>query len=102
MPCPLLIFCQSDYLIQIVDIHSHTEQQTVQIYRTQLIWIYTVCKGRAYPGSAGLGLILFYSIIYYYIIFYSYRELKSAKDDFLTDINRGSLLYLRQADISWW
>ena len=20
------------------------------------IWIYTVCKGRAYPGSAGLGL----------------------------------------------
>ena len=24
----------------------------------QLIWIFTVCKGRAYPGSAGLGLIL--------------------------------------------
>ena len=23
-----------------------------------LIWIYTVCKGRAYPGSAGLGLKL--------------------------------------------
>ena len=22
-----------------------------------LIWIYTVCKGRVYPGSAGLGLI---------------------------------------------
>ena len=22
----------------------------------QLIWIYTVCKDRAYPGSAGLGL----------------------------------------------
>ena len=25
-------------------------------FRSQLIWIYTVCKGRAYPGSAGLGL----------------------------------------------
>ena len=21
-----------------------------------MIWIYTVCKGRVYPGSAGLGL----------------------------------------------
>ena len=25
-------------------------------YRSQLIWIHTVCKGRAYPGSAGPGL----------------------------------------------
>ena len=24
---------------------------------SQLIWIYTVCKGRVYPGSAGQGLI---------------------------------------------
>ena len=23
----------------------------------QLIWIYTVCTGRVYPGSAGPGLI---------------------------------------------
>ena len=23
--------------------------------RSQLIWIYTVCKGRTYLGSAGLG-----------------------------------------------
>ena len=22
------------------------------------IWIYTVCKGRVYPGSAGQGLII--------------------------------------------
>ena len=22
-------------------------------FRSQLIWIYTVCKGRVYPGSAG-------------------------------------------------
>ena len=49
MPRPLLIFSQSDYLIQVVDINSHTQWQTVQIQIVgffQLIWIYTVCKGR--------------------------------------------------------
>ena len=25
-------------------------------FRSQLIWIYTVCKGKVYPGSAGQGL----------------------------------------------
>ena len=35
MPHPLLIFSQSDYLIQVVDINSHTECQTVQI---QISW----------------------------------------------------------------
>ena len=73
MPRPFQIFSQSDYLIQIVDINSHTEWQTVQIQiswllRSQLIWIYTVCKGSAYPGSAGQGLmiILLYNL---YILF---------------------------------
>ena len=28
-----------------------------EVSRSQLIWIYTVCRGRAYPGSAGLGLM---------------------------------------------
>ena len=61
MPHPFQIFIQSDYLIQIVDINSHTELQTVQIQiswllRSQLIWIYTICKGKVYPGSAGQGL----------------------------------------------
>ena len=61
MPHPLPIFSQSDYLIQVVDINSHTEWQTVQIQiswllRSQLIWISIVCKGRVYPGSAGQGL----------------------------------------------
>ena len=27
-----------------------------QLASEQPIWIYTVCKGRVYPGSAGLGL----------------------------------------------
>ena len=61
MPRPLQIFSQSDYLIQIFYINSNTEWQTVQIQiswllRSQLIWIYTVCKDNVYPGSAGLGL----------------------------------------------
>ena len=60
MPCPFLIFSQSDYLIKIVDtIHIFNAKQcrsrSVGFWRSQLIWIYTVCKDRAYPGSAGAG-----------------------------------------------
>ena len=36
MPCPLPIFSQSDFLIQVVDINSHTWRQTVQI---QIRWL---------------------------------------------------------------
>ena len=36
MPCPLLIFSQSDILIWIVAINSHTKWQTVQI---QISWL---------------------------------------------------------------
>ena len=36
MPLPLPIFSQSVYLIQVVDINSHTEWQTVQI---QISWL---------------------------------------------------------------
>ena len=36
MPCPFLIFSQSDYLIRIVAINSHTWWQTVQI---QISWL---------------------------------------------------------------
>ena len=54
MPCPFL-YNQSDYLIQIIDINSYTELQTVQIQiswllRSQLIWIYTVCKSWGISG----------------------------------------------------
>ena len=64
MPHPLLIFSQSVYLIQIVVINSHTQWQTVQI---QISWLlqkptdldlHSFTKGRTYPGSAGLGLII--------------------------------------------
>ena len=36
MLCPLLIFSQSDYLIQVVDTNSHTLWQTMQ---TQISWL---------------------------------------------------------------
>ena len=36
MPCPLLIFSRSDYLIHVVDTNSNTEWQTVQI---QISWL---------------------------------------------------------------
>ena len=37
LPHPLLIFSQSDYLIQIVDINPHTKWQTVQFQVTWLL-----------------------------------------------------------------
>ena len=60
MPCPFLIFSQSDYLIQVIQIHILNHKQCRSrsggFYRSQLIWIYTVCKDRVFPGLAGLGL----------------------------------------------
>ena len=62
MPHPHLIFSQSDYLIQIVDINSHIQWQAVQI---QISWLLQkptdldlhCLQKRTYPGSAGQGLI---------------------------------------------
>ena len=61
MPHPLLIFSQSNYLIQTVDtIYILNDKQcrsrSVGFFRSQLIWICTVCKGSVYPGPAGQGL----------------------------------------------
>ena len=43
-----------------IQIHTLNDKQcrsrSVGFFRSQLIWSYTVCQGRAYPGSAGLGL----------------------------------------------
>ena len=63
MPCPFQIFSQSNSLIQIVDINSHSEWQTVQI---QISWLLQkptdldlhCLQNRVYPGSAGQGLRL--------------------------------------------
>ena len=60
MPCPFLIFSQSDYLIQVVDTNSNTEWQTVQL---EISWLQKptdldpyCLQSRVYPGSAGQGL----------------------------------------------
>ena len=47
----------SRLLIQILIINDkQCRSRSVGFFRSQLIWIYIVCKGRAYPGSAGLVL----------------------------------------------
>ena len=60
MPCPLLIFSQSDYLIQMVAINSHTWWQTVQIQISDLDL--HCLQNRVYLGSAGQGLINAYPL----------------------------------------
>ena len=60
MPRPFLIFSQSIYLIQIIDINRYwmgNSAYLVAFFRSQLFWIYTVWKGRTYPGSTGPGLM---------------------------------------------
>ena len=59
MPHPLLIFSQPDYLIHIHILNGkQCRFRSVGFFRSQLIWIYTVCKGRAYLDSAGQGLTI--------------------------------------------
>ena len=54
MPCPLLIFSQSDYLIQVLDANVHTEWHSADPDQFRIIiQIYTVCKDWAYLGSTG-------------------------------------------------
>ena len=44
----------------LIQIHILYDKQcrsrSIGFFRSQLIWIYTVCKGRVYQGSAGQGL----------------------------------------------
>ena len=61
MPHSLLIFSQSDYLIQIFAINLHSWWQTVQILISWLLQKPTdldlhCLQNRIYPGSAGQGL----------------------------------------------
>ena len=61
MPHPLLIFSQSEYLIQLakllqICILQKTNSVDPDQLASEQIWIYTVCKGKAYLGSAGPGL----------------------------------------------
>ena len=52
-------FSWSRLLIQIQIMNGkQCKSRSVGFFRSKLIWIYTVCKHRAYPGSAGQGLKL--------------------------------------------
>ena len=45
------------FLIQINILNSKLcRSRSAILFRGHLIWVYTVCKDRAYPGSAGPGL----------------------------------------------
>ena len=49
-------FSSSRLLIQIQILNGkQCRARSVGFFRNQLIWIYTVSKGRVYPGSAGQG-----------------------------------------------
>ena len=79
MPHPLVMFSQSDYLIQIVYTNSHINDKqcrsrSVCFWRSQLICIYSVCKGSAYPGPAGWGLIFINQWYQFQIVTVSYEK----------------------------
>ena len=49
-------FTWSGLLVQIQILNGKQwRSRSVGFFRSQLIWIYTVCKDRVYPGSAGQG-----------------------------------------------
>ena len=109
MPCPLLIFSQSDYSIQVVDTNLHSNWQTVQI---QISWLlkkanYTVCKGRIYPGSAGPGLRV--NMVQYFVslrsfftrILWNYKFMRQKSYKYLRikcqEIRKSVLLFIHDA-----
>ena len=51
---------RSNMPLQLLRSWGHNDKQcrsrSVGFWRSKLIWIYTVCKDRVYPDSAGLGL----------------------------------------------
>ena len=64
LPHPLLLLANqivwSRLLIQICILNDkQCRSRSVGFFRSQLIWIYTVCKGRVYLGSTGQALMYF-------------------------------------------
>ena len=72
MPRPLLSPNQITWSRLLIQIHILNDKQcrsrSVGFFRSQLIWIYTVCKGRVYLGSARLGLRSPYIQAYSFIL----------------------------------
>ena len=63
--CSLMIHWWCTYYIFLQAVQVLTARpvwkwsRSVGWFRSQLIWIYTVCKDCTYPGSTGLGLIFY-------------------------------------------
>ena len=48
--------CQPFRLLDSVCLYKWCSSRSISFFRSWLIWIYTVCKGGVYQGSAGPGL----------------------------------------------
>ena len=79
MPRPLLIFSQSDYLIQIIDTNSNTEWQTVQIQKPTDLDLHCLQRQGIF-GSAGLGLKYMQPIFLVFMIFHDISVWHPAKE----------------------
>ena len=69
----------------------------VGFFRSQLIWIYTVCKCRVYPGSAGLGLKVdnWAQLIFFYlfdVFIANYTEVFYQNEYFMRNVCQGFYL----------
>ena len=53
---PIILF-DSECRYKFENLITNSADPDHGFFRGQLIWIYTVCKSRVYPGSAGQGLI---------------------------------------------
>ena len=108
MPHPLLNFGQSDSLIQIIDINSYTEckhcrSRSFGFFRSQLIWICTVCKGRVYPGSAGqvLNIMLILNKTFSKVLVWNICHITqpllatTISDQSYMTVTKGHILYLK-------
>ena len=78
----------------LIQIHIINDKQcrfrSVGFFRSQLIWIYTVCKGRVYAGSAGPRLTAIASyhpschLLRNYSLFHSYCPIMSLAQKLLS------------------
>ena len=64
----------------------------------QVIWIYTVCKGRVYPGSAGQGLSIKLNISSHFKISFLFFWKKPPKKTTELDWSCESSLYLKNKE----
>ena len=94
---------QITWFILLVQTHILNDKQcrskSVSFWRSQLIWIYTVCKGRAYLGSAGQGLICFYDKTSSFTLYVYYMVVKPKLTQLYIKGNPGYIFLLLYVNI---